>query len=226
MSGSASKGFPSVRFSRDDVSLVKNEVSFQGFFRMRTLTVNHPRFQGGEMTITRELFERGRAVAVLLFDPAAEAIILVEQFRTGALMAPDARLDGQVRPTHAWQLELVAGIVEEGESDVDVAGREAEEEAGAVARGFYPMLDYLVSPGGTNERVGIYCAWVDSSSLGGVHGLETEGEDIQVHVVPFAEACEACADGRIDNAATLLGVQWFQLYRDKVMANWKAQGLV
>lgn len=214
------------QFGANDVTVLQDELSFKGFFSLRTLHIRHPRFNGGDLSITRELFVRGRAVAVLLFDLALESVVLVEQFRTGAFYQSPARMQGREGQVNAWQLELVAGIVEPHESDEDVAMRESEEESGASVQGIFPMLDYLVSPGGTNERIGLYCALVDASALGGVHGLEGEGEDIRVHVMPLAEAAKACDDGRIDNAATLLGLQWFQLHRERAMAFWRENGLV
>lgn len=215
MSGTAL--IPSFSGEHDDaVTLLKDELSFKGFFRLRTLTLRHRCFNGESITITRELFDRGRAVCVLLYDPARDTVVLIEQFRTGAFMGIKAE---------AWQYELVAGMVEEGESDREVARREAVEEAGADIQGVTHMLDYFVSPGGTNEQVGLYCAWVDSRGMGGIHGLPEEGEDIRVVTVPLADAIAATRNGRINNAATLLGLQWLQLHRDDLLTQWQQQGL-
>ena len=68
----------------------------------------------------RELFERGDAVGVLPYDPVTDS--------AGADRAvPPGRHPRQHSP---WMLELIAGVVEPGESDEEVAHREAMEEAG------------------------------------------------------------------------------------------------
>ncbi|MEC9409465.1 MAG: NUDIX domain-containing protein, partial [Pseudomonadota bacterium] len=114
--------FPSPMTAADVVVEAK-EVAYQGFFRMEKLTLRHKRFNGEWMgPFTRELFERGQAVCVLLFDPRKDAVVLLEQFRVGAL--EDER--------SPWLIELVAGMVDEGETPEDVALRESEEEAGTV----------------------------------------------------------------------------------------------
>ena len=142
--------FPSLMTAADVVVETK-EVAYQGFFRMEKLTLRHKRFNGEWMgPFTRELFERGQAVCVLLFDPRKDAVVLLEQFRVGAL--EDER--------SPWLIELVAGMVEEGETPEDVALRESEEEAGTVPTRLIPVCNYWVSPGGTSEKVAIFL-WTD-----------------------------------------------------------------
>jgi ADP-ribose pyrophosphatase len=73
-----------------------------------------------------------------------------------------------------------------------------------------------VSPGGTNERVAIYCASVDSADMGGIHGLEEEHEDIRVITLPFSEALKALESGVINNAATIIALQWLTIHQKEV----------
>jgi len=189
--------------NHDDVKVESKEVVYQGFFRMEKLTLSHRRFDGSWMgPFTRELFERGQAVCVLLYDPAKDVVVLTEQFRIGAV--EDSR--------SPWLIELVAGMVEKGESYEDVALRESEEEAGCVPTKLIPICDYWVSPGGTSEKVAVYCGLVDSEGLGGLHGLDEEHEDIRVFAVPFAEAYNAVEQGIINNAATIMALQWLKIH--------------
>lgn len=193
----------------DDVAVEKSETVYQGFFRMDKLTLRHKRFNGEWMgPFTRELFERGQAVCVLLYDPARDAVVLLEQFRVGAL-------EDQRSP---WLIELVAGMVEEGETAEDVARRECEEEAGVVPAKLIPVCNYWVSPGGTSERVAIFCGLIDSSGLGGLHGLDDENEDIRTFVIPFDEAYSAVENGTINNAATIVALQWLKIHHADVCA--------
>ncbi|SER16023.1 ADP-ribose pyrophosphatase [Amphritea atlantica] len=198
------------RFTAADAAIIQQQRTCDGFFKINRLTIRHSLFEGGAIEIVREQFQRGDAVCVLLFDPDKESVVLVEQFRVGALGKADS----------PWLLELVAGIVEPGETPDDVAMREAQEEAGAAIYDIVPITRYLPSAGGSDEYVDLLCARVDSADVGGVHGLADEGEDILVHVLPFAEVCELVANGTIDNAATIIAVQWLQLNRQRLLQRW------
>ncbi|WP_261843537.1 NUDIX domain-containing protein [Aliamphritea ceti] len=197
-------------FSRDDVEIVTNKTVYSGFFKVSELEIRHARFAGGSIDIRRELLHRGDAVCVLLFDPAMNAVVLIEQFRIGAV-------DKSPSP---WLLELIAGMVEPGETAQDVARREAVEEAGAIIHDLMPITRYSPSVGGCDEYVDLFCARVDASNLGGLHGLEAEGEDIKVHVLPLCEAFELVVNGQIDNAGTIIALQWLQLNKETVLQRW------
>ncbi|WP_430460589.1 NUDIX domain-containing protein [Thalassolituus sp. LLYu03] len=191
-------------FGPQDVEIAGVETGYQGFFRIDKIRLRHKTFAGGWTgEFTRELFERGEAVCVLLYDPAKDVVVLTEQFRIGALA--DER--------SPWLLELVAGMVEEGESYEAVAERETFEEAGCHFYRLLPVCRYWVSPGGTSERVQIFCGLIDSDGVGGLHGLAEEHEDIRLVSLPFAEAWQALEDGVINNAATIMALQWLKLHQ-------------
>lgn len=194
------------------LELLEKETCFQGFFRIDRFRLRHGLFQGGmSTTLTRELFERGHTVAVLMFDANADAVVLVEQFRIGALETP----------TGPWLFEIVAGILDAGETAEAVARKEAREEADADLLDLMPVCEYLVSPGGSSERVSLFCARVDVSNLGGVHGRGDEGEDIQVHVVPYDEALEMMHNGIINSAMPIIALQWLALNRERLLDLWQ-----
>ena len=152
------------------VNILKSETAYDGFFKIVRYTIEHSLFGGGlSRPYTREVFERGHAVAVLMHDPVLNKIVLVEQFRIGAIDSDNP-----------WLIELVAGIVEPGESAEDVAIREAEEESGASISGLELLCSYYNSAGGSSETTSIFYAEVDSSNIEGVHGLDVENEDIRV----------------------------------------------
>jgi ADP-ribose pyrophosphatase len=195
----------------DNVEIIDKTLRYKGFFEIVRYRFRHRLFAGGwSGEIEREVFERGHAVAVLPYDPAADAVVLIEQFRIGAFV-------GGMAP---WQTEIVAGIIEAGETPEDVARREAEEEAGAAIGALIPICRYLVSPGGASESVQLYCGRVDSKGLGGIHGLPQEHEDIRVEVRPFAVALAALNAGTIGNAVTIVALQWLALNRERVRAAW------
>lgn len=203
------------RFGAQHMEIVKQERVFDGFFKINRMKIRHALFQGGNIEIVREQFQRDDAVCVLLFDPVRDVVVLIEQFRVGAI-AKDRDTAGS-----PWLLELVAGIVEPGETAEDVARRESVEEAGAQISDIVPITRYLPSAGGSDEYIDLLCARVDSSGLGGVHGLPEEGEDILVHLIPLAKAFALVASGKIDNAATIIALQWLQLNKTELLSQWR-----
>ena len=195
----------------DDVEVVEREACFRGFYQLDRLHLRHRLFAGGMgKLINRELFVRHDAVCVLPYDPQRDCVVLIEQFRVGAL-------DKSVNP---WLIELVAGLIDKDEQPEEVARREAVEEAGLELAELWPLTQYYPSPGGSDERVHLYVGRCDSRGAGGVHGLEEEGEDIRVQVWSLDEALAALDDGRIDNAASIIALQWLALNRDKVRERW------
>jgi ADP-ribose pyrophosphatase len=179
---------------------------YRGFFNLSRVRLRHTLFGGGwSGPLDRELFHRGRCVGVVLYDPEADRVVLIEQFRIGALRVKD----------DPWLLEIVAGAVEDGESHEDVARREALEEAGCEIRELIRVGEFFTTPGACAERLTLFCGLVDSSGVGGVHGLAEEQEDIRVSVVDFAEAMAWIDEGLIDSAVPIVGLQWLALNRER-----------
>lgn len=196
----------------DDIQVISREHCFQGFYRMDRLRLRHRQFSGAMgPELSRELFVRPDAVCVLPYDPQRDTVVLIEQFRVGAM-------DKSHNP---WLLELVAGLIDSDESPEQVAHREAEEEAALALAHLIPITRYYPSPGGSDEYVHLYLGCCDSSEAGGIHGLAEEGEDIRVHVWSLSDALTAVHDGRIDNAASIIALQWLALNRQQVLEQWR-----
>lgn len=195
----------------DDVQILQREQCFSGFYRLERLQLRHRLFSG-EMgaQIERELFVRHDAVCVLPYDPRRDEVVLIEQFRTGALDKAD----------NPWLIELVAGLIDKDEQPEEVARREAMEEAGLELGALWPVCRYFPSPGGSNEQVHLYVGRCDSEGAEGIFGLPEEGEDIKVHVWSVERALAAVRDGKIDNAASIIALQWLELNRDEVRGAW------
>lgn len=199
------------KFSQQDVELLNTEEVYNGFFRVQVATLRHRLFAGGwSATMRREIMDRGHAVVVIPYDPQRDSIVLLEQFRVGAIASS---------PT-PWLHELVAGMVEPGEEKEQVAARELHEEAGLTAQSLHYALSYLSSPGGMTERIYIYLARVDSSSASAYGGLASEHEDIKVNVLPRQKVMAMLTAGIIDNAASVIGLQWLDLHLAHYRAEW------
>ena len=200
-----------ITFSKNDVEIIARETLYRGFFSLDLYRFRHRLFNGGMSgEITREIFERGHAAVLLPFDPVRDEVVLVEQIRIAAYDTSES----------PWLLEMVAGMIEAGETVEDVARREALEEAGLEVGRTKPILSYLASPGGTSERLSILVGEVDASTAKGIHGLAEENEDIRVHVVSREQAYQWVEEGKIDNAASVIALQWLQLHHQALKNEW------
>jgi len=194
-----------------DVEVIEKTVCYQGFFRLEKYCLRHRLFSGDwSPLLTREMFERGHAAAVLPYDPVRDEIVLIEQFRPGAIDAPGG----------PWLMEIVAGMIETGETAEAVVKRESIEESGCIITDLIPLYDFLVSPGGTTERIALFCGHTDATTADGVHGVTEEGEDIKVHVVTFDTAMALLKSGKITAASAIIALQWLALNRDDVRTRW------
>ena len=204
--------------ARDARVLDKNS-PFKGYFRIDRYRLTHRLFAGGWCApITREVFERGHAVGVLLYDPYRDVLVLIEQFRIGAYATRPSR---RFRYPSPWLIEVVAGIVETDESPENVARRESLEETGCEILDLVHICDYLATPGGSTETVCLYCGRVRAPRHGSLHGIAAENEDIRVHVVPSTRAIRWLDSGRACNSMIIIALQWFCLNRGRLRKRWR-----
>lgn len=187
------------QFDANDVEILSRKDLYNGFFKMEEQQLRHRLFEGGwSQAIEREVFLRGNAVAAVMYDPNNKLIGLVEQFRVGAL-------ENQTGP---WLIEVVAGMIDKDETPRQVIKRELIEEAGLDTDDIRFICDYFSSPGGTTEKLSLYCALGDLRKIGGIHGLKEEGEDIRVRIFPEQDVFNHIYGGYFNNAATLICLQW------------------
>jgi len=194
-----------------EFEILDKEILFNGFFRMEKYRLKHTLYAGGwSAEISRELFVRGSAVAVLLYDPHTDQVVLIEQFRAGAIIQPD----------RAWLVEIVAGGIEEGETAIEVAYRESIEEAGCEIQELMVINEFYTTPGGCSERITLFCGKIDSTQVGGIHGLDHEDEDILVRAVNFKDAYLMLENNEIESAIPIIALQWLALNKDKLQKQW------
>jgi len=180
-----------------DYRILDKHIVYDGFFNMQRIRVEHEAFDGGSIRMERECMERGDAVVVVLYDPRRDMVLLSEQFRIG----PTARHD------NPWLIEVVAGMLHDGEDPLTCARRECIEEAGYAPESLAPIGSFYVSPGGTSERLFLYLGEVDSARpVGAGGGLASEHEDIRVFWVPRQKALAMVRDGHINSAGPMLAL--------------------
>jgi ADP-ribose pyrophosphatase len=199
------------QYGAEDVALESRESSFSGYFSVDTITLRHRLFAGGwSSPIRRELFQRGDAVGVLPWNPKADEVVLIEQFRVGAMRGSDS----------PWMLELIAGVVEPGEADAIVAHRESEEEAGCPLNRLEPIATFYPSAGACSEQIRLFIGETTGAVHGAIKGLDGEYEDILVHQMPRTEALAILDRGDINNGHTLVALQWLALHGERLRADW------
>jgi ADP-ribose pyrophosphatase len=204
---------------KSDVEVIEQKTVFQGYFRVDQYKLRHKKFEGGMTEVmTREIFERGHSSIVLLYDPDLDKVVLIEQFRMGAFAASASPwFSDDYSP---WLIEAVAGIIEEGEIPEDVARREVVEETGCELLDLLPINKFFISQGGSSESCFTFLGRVDSTKAGGVHGIKQEHEDIRVFVTDAVEAFNWVRTGKVMNMVLANVLQWLQINRDDVRANW------
>lgn len=156
----------------------------------------------------RDIVRGGRVVGVLPIDLDRDRIVLLRQFRLAAHLVTGK---GEM-------IEIVAGRVDEGESDADAARRECHEEIGVTPVHLVRLYAVMPAPAVTDEFVMTYLGFVDSTRVTPYGGLAHESEHIETLVVPIDDALEALRQGRIANALTVSALQWLALNRTRLPA--------
>lgn len=198
-------------FTRADVKILQRKTVYAGHFQLEQLKLQYRLFQGGwSPPLLREVFERGEAVGILLFDTENNKLVLIEQFR------PGLAIKAQV----PWLIEIVAGVIGQNERLEQVARRETQEETGLMVTNLFPICHYWVSPGGSSERIYLFCGQVDSKLAQGIHGLVEEGEDIRLHILSPQQAYNLLDEGKINNSPTIIALQWLRQYEQSVRRAW------
>jgi len=180
-----------------DYTLKEKHPLYRGFFELDSYRIEHERFDGGTLHIEREHLERGNAVAILLYDAQCDEVLLIEQFRIGAA----------VRHDNPWLIEVVAGMIDNGESAEIAAQREAIEEAGYTPSSMTFLGKYYSTPGGSSEHITLYLGLIDKQHpIGKGGGLACEHEDIRPFWVSRKQAMQWVYNGRINSGAPMLSL--------------------
>lgn len=201
-------------FTQNDYEITKREVLYQGFFRLVKHHIRHLKFDNTwTQEFSREVFERHSAVGVLPYDPVLDQIVLIEQFRAGAIANPQS----------PWLVEIIAGIYQHDQQPKEVVKHEAQEEAGLELLDLYPVYEYFVSPGGSDEQFSLYIGRVDASQAGGIFGLPDENEDIRAFTLSLDDALDIMRAGKIKTAPAIIALQWLQLNREWLRQLWQTK---
>jgi ADP-ribose pyrophosphatase len=194
-----------------DIAEAARREPYAAYFAVEEYDLSFRRFDGGMSgTVTRAVFISGDAAVVLPYDPAGDRVLLIEQWRAG----PYARGDRE-----CWLIETVAGRIDGGETPEEAARREAQEEAGIALGALLPAGNYYPSPAAKGEYIYGFVGLADLSGTGaGFGGLDSESEDIRIHVVSFAQLMALVDSGEIDNGPLLILARWLDVNRAAIRA--------
>ena len=173
-----------------------------GFFKMNEITLKYKKYDGSwSNEIKRELFGGAQVSAVLPYDPVNKKIVLIQQFRPGTIS----------RDSNNYLDEIVAGIIDPGESPKDTAIRECLEETGCKVKNLRSIQGYFPAPGSSESFYHLFLAEVIAPDKEAIRGLENENEDILVKSYTFEQVKEKMEKNEILNGLTLIALQWFFL---------------
>lgn len=189
-------------YNSDEVKIQSREYLFRGFIQVEKVSLQHRLFNQTEYTpiLQRELIHRPEAAGVLIYDDAQQKFALIEQFRVGAMDDSDS----------AWQLEIIAGVLDGDESPESCIRRESLEESGCEIDELEHLFSFYPSAGACSELFHLYSAQAHLPEQGGVFGMPDEGENIQLHLIDYSEVTHLLTNGRLRNAPVIMALQWLQ----------------
>ena len=191
---------------------------WKGRTQLDVVRFRHRRFDGAMSAVrTWEVWLRGHAVGVLPYDPVADKLVMIEQFRLPAMLAG-------IDPV---MLEVPGGFMDSGETEEQTAAREMQEEMRLATDRLLRIGQFVLTPGGSDESVTIFAGRIvappaGADGIAGYAGLASENEDIRVRVLPAAEAIEHALAGRYANSITAIATLWFAAKRDWLRREWAA----
>ena len=183
---------------------------YDGHFKLARYQLSHEKYDGDSTPLFyRELVGRNNAVAMVAYDPDEDQIVLVEQFRIGA-----------IEEEQPWLIEIVAGLIEPDEAPEQVVIRESEEEIGCSPSELIKIAGFYTSPGGNSEWIELFIGKISVHELAESGGLEDEAEDIRIIVLPADEIPYMLATGEVRSAIAIIGLQWFVANRENIRSQW------
>ena len=182
--------------------ILGKKIIHNGFFKMNEITLKYQKYDGKwSNEIKRELFGGAQVSAVLPYDPDNKKIVLIQQFRPGTIS----------RDSNNYLDEIVAGIIDPGESPKDTAIRECLEETGCKVKNLRSIQGYFPAPGSSESFYHLFLGEIDTFEGERLMGLESENEDILVRSYKLSDVKDMMEKGEILNGLTLIALQWFFL---------------
>jgi len=192
---------------KPEAKIIDKRRVFDGFFKVDEYDIQMDKHEGGTQQVTRLVFERGHAVTVLGYDPDRDEVLLINEMRPGLLAAGE----------YPFSDALPAGMIDNGESEIEAACREMLEETGLDLK--EPSVIHpgaYVSSGGTSERIALVFGLIDTSKAGGIHGEAEGGENIKSVVVASDEFIRRAESGDLKDMKSLVAAFWLAAHKPRL----------
>ncbi|HPY40864.1 MAG TPA: NUDIX domain-containing protein [Thiolinea sp.] len=187
----------------DRVKISKIELLSDNWYILKKATFAYLRNNGEWQGQQREFYDRGNGATILLYNLAQQTVVLTRQFRFPAFM--NGLESGLL-------IETAAGLLDEASPEERIR-LEAEEETGYQVQGLQKVFEAYMSPVSVTEKLYFYVAeYASQQRIGSGGGLEQEGEDIEVLELPFAQALAMLQSGEIEDAKTIILLQYAALH--------------
>jgi nudix-type nucleoside diphosphatase (YffH/AdpP family) len=185
----------------DRIRIENERVLSDNYGTLKSTTFEWRRNDGAWQRVTRDVFDRGNAAAILPYSLARRTVVLVRQFR----------LPTYLNGYDDLLIEAAAGVLDDASPEDRIRG-EAEEEVGYRLHRVQKVFEAFMSPGAVTEKMHFFVAEYESEMrIGTGGGLAEEGEDIEVLELPIDQALAMIADGRIVDAKTIMLLQYAAL---------------
>jgi len=186
----------------DKIRNLKTEILSDSWYTLRKATFELQSADGSWQSISREAYDRGNGATILLYNKAAQTIILTRQFRMPTYL--NGNEDG-------YLIECCAGLLDKDNAE-DCIRKETEEETGYKITEVKKVFEAYMSPGSVTEVLYFFVAeYAKEMKISDGGGLAHETEHIEVLELPFTQACNMITSGEIRDAKTIMLLQYAQL---------------
>ena len=153
--------------------------------------------------LTHEVYGKNDGVAVLLYNPLTNKIILSKQFRIPMYVAG---------VKNGFSIEVCGGSIDKDESPETTVIRETKEEVGYNISELKKVSTIFLSPGLMKEQVHLYVAkYREEDKVENGGGLAAENEEITVLETDFNDALKMIENDEIIDARTIMLLQYAQI---------------
>ncbi len=186
------------------VKIINQTTIFDDFFKIKKANLQYEMFDGQmSKTITRLNCERRNSVGAVIFNRDTQKVVLVNQFRFPCYQEQKSQYH------EGWISEIIAGIVDEGETSEDAIKRETKEETGYIVEKTEKIGKFYLSPGYSSEQITLYYIEIDKQTLQNTNrGLLSEGENIKIVEYDLKDLYSAIYKNKLEDAKTIIGIQY------------------
>jgi ADP-ribose pyrophosphatase len=191
--------FAPVKSNTPQAKIIDRTALYEGAFKIESLTIEMDKHEGGTQTLKRLNFDRGNSVAMLGYDAARDEVVLVNEFRAGALAAG----------ANAYNDAVPAAILKDGENATSAAVKQMQRKTGLDFTGAQVIHNGVYSSsGGSSEKIALVVGAVDSSKAGGVHGDPAKQDDILTVVMKADDFIDRAEKGQLTDMKTMAMAFW------------------